>query len=272
MSARLERRNRHTEPLSGNKLISIKTEEEIKTMREGGKILGEILRKLTEAVKPGITTWSLEEKARELIRKYPDVEPAFLGYNSYPAFLCVSINEEVVHHLPSERKIRPGDLVSLDFGIRHKRLNVDSATTILAEPELNDPDLGLKKRLIKITKECLGKGIEAAKIGNTIGDISFAIQKHAEKNGFSVIRDLVGHGIGRDLHEDPEVPNFGVPGKGPKLKEGMVIAIEPMLSAGSHEVLEDKKTLAWKTKDNSLSAHFEHTVAITKKGPLILTS
>lgn len=243
-------------------------------MKQGGKILAEILKKLGEAVKPGITTWSLEELARKMTEE-AGVEPAFLGYNGYPAFLCVSINEEIVHCLPSEKKIRPGDLVSLDFGIRYKGFNVDSATTIRCqEPFLQKtvPDtLFLKKKLVKITKECLEKSIEAAKIGNFIGDISFAIQKHVEKNGFSVIRDLVGHGIGRDLHEEPEVPNFGVPGKGPKLKEGMVIAIEPMLSAGSREVLEDKKTLAWMTKDRSLSAHFEHTVAITKDGPLILT-
>lgn len=250
-------------------MIHIKTDEEIKIMKEGGRILSEILGKLSNEVKAGITTWSLEEKARQLIKE-AEAEPAFLGFNGYPAFLCVSINEEIVHCLPSERKIMPGDLVSLDFGIKYKGLNVDSAVTVLVQAE-NDPGINLKKRLIKITKECLDKGIEAARIGNTIGDISSAIQKYAEKNGFSVIRDLVGHGIGRELHEDPEVPNFGKKGQGPKLLEGMVIAIEPMLSTGSHEVKEDKKTLAWKTKDGSLSAHFEHTVAVTKAGPLILT-
>ncbi len=252
-------------------MIPIKTEEEIKIMKQGGKILAEILKKLAKEVKPGITTWSLEEKARELIKKYPDTEPAFLGYNDYPAVLCVSINEEIVHSLPSKRKIMPGDLVSLDFGIKYKGFNVDSAITILVEEQGNNSQLGLKKKLIKVTKECLDKGIELAKVGNTVGDISSAIQKNAEENGFSVIRNLVGHGIGRDLHEEPEVPNFGRSGTGSKLKEGMTIAIEPMLSVGSFEVIEDKKTLAWKTKDNSLSAHFEHTVAITKNGPLILT-
>ncbi|MBI4117160.1 MAG: type I methionyl aminopeptidase [Parcubacteria group bacterium] len=251
-------------------MIHIKTQEEIGAMKEGGGILAGILKKLSEEVKPGITTRSLEEKARQLTKE-AGAGPAFLGYNGYPAFLCVSINEEVVHCLPSEKKIIRGDLVSLDFGIKYKGFNVDSATTILTEPESNDPDLGLKKKLIETTQECLEKGIEAAEIGNTIGDISFAIQKHAEKNGFSVIQDLVGHGIGRDLHEDPEVPNFGEKRRGPQIVEGMAIAIEPMLSAGSHEVLEDKKSLAWLTKDNSLSAHFEHTVAITKSGPLVLT-
>ena len=251
-------------------MISIKTEEEIRIMQEGGKILSEILKKLSEEVRPGITTWSLEELARELIKKYPDTEPAFLGHNDYPAVLCVSVNEEIVHCLPSKRKIKPGDLVSLDFGIKYKGFNIDSATTVLAGPE-NDSKSDLKEELINATKECLNRGISAAKIGNTIGDISNAIQKHAEKNGFSVIRDLVGHGIGRELHEDPEVPNFGQAGRGPVLKKGMVIAIEPMLSTGSYDVIEDKKTLAWKTKDNSLSAHFEHTIAITKDEPLVLT-
>lgn len=232
--------------------------------------MAEILKNLSEAIKPGITTWSLEELARKMTEE-AGVEPAFLGYNGYPAFLCVSINEEIVHCLPSERKIRPGDLVSLDLGIRYKGLNVDSATTVLVESKEYDPQSKFKNKLIKITKECLEKGIEAAKIGNTIGDISFAIQNHAEKNGFSVIRDLVGHGIGWELHEDPEVPNFGKPGKSPGLKEGMVLAIEPMLSVGSYEVVEDKKTLAWKTKDSSLSAHFEHTVAITENRPLVFT-
>lgn len=239
-------------------------------MREGGKILAGILEKLSNSVKPGITTWSLEELARQMTEK-AGAEPAFLGYNDYPASLCVSINEEIVHSLPSERKIKPGDLVSLDFGIKFKGLNVDSAATVLTTPKEDESKLGLKKKLIKITKESLDKGIEAAKIGNTIGDISSAIQKHAEKNGFSVIRDLVGHGIGKELHEEPEVPNFGAPGKGLKLKEGMVIAIEPMLSLGDYKIIEDKKTLAWKTRDNSLSAHFEHTVAVTKNGPMVLT-
>ena len=251
-------------------MISIKSEEEIKIMKQGGRILAEILKKLTEEIKPGNTTLKLEELARELINE-AGAEPAFLGFKEYPAVLCVSINEEIVHSLPSKRKIKAGDLVSLDLGLRYKGLNIDSASTVLVDSEENNPQLELKSKLIQTTRECLAKGIRAAKIGNTIGDISNAIQKHAERNSFSVIRDLVGHGIGRALHEDPEVPNFGGKGTGPKLAEGMIIAIEPMLSAGSYEVIEDKKTLAWKTKDNSLSAHFEHTVAITKNGPLVLT-
>ncbi|OHB17681.1 MAG: type I methionyl aminopeptidase [Parcubacteria group bacterium RIFCSPLOWO2_01_FULL_40_65] len=251
-------------------MIIIKTKEEIKIMKEGGKILAEILKKLSSAAKVGITIWSLEELARKITEE-AGAEPAFLGYHDYPSALCVSINEEIVHCLPSKRKIAGGDLVSLDFGIRYKGLNVDSAETVLVKPIENNQEPEVKEKLIKVTRESLNKGIKMAKVGNTVGDIGSAIQKYAEKNGFSVIRDLVGHGIGKELHEEPEVPNFGKPGKGPVLKEGMVIAIEPMLSAGSYEVIEDKNTLAWKTKDNSLSAHFEHTVAITKNGSLVLT-
>ncbi|TSC90672.1 MAG: methionyl aminopeptidase [Parcubacteria group bacterium Gr01-1014_2] len=257
-------------------MINIKSVEEIEIMKQGGKILAEILKKLEKAVKPGITTWSLEEKARELIKQYPDTEPAFLGYHDYPAVLCTSVNEQVVHAKPSDRVLNEGDLLKIDMGIFYRGFNTDSAITLFitdwAIPKIEQQKEYLQKnKLIKITKECLDKGIEMAKSGNTIGDISYAIQNHAEKNGFSVIRDLVGHGIGKELHEAPEVPNFGKSSKGPILKTGMTIAIEPMLSAGSYEVVEDKKTLAWKTKDNSLSAHFEHTVAITKNGPLVLT-
>lgn len=257
-------------------MISIKTEKEIEIMKQGGKILAEILKKLSEAVKSGITTWNLEEKACRLIEEI-GIEPAFLGFRGYPAVLCTSINQEVVHAKPSDRVLNEGDLLKIDFGIFYKGFYTDSAITLLvtdwviSKAERREGYFQ-KIKLIKTTKECLKIGISQAKIGNTIGDISSAIQKHAEKNSFSVIRDLVGHGIGHELHEEPEVPNFGKEGQGPKLTKGMAIAIEPMLSAGSSEVIEDKNTLAWRTKDNSLSAHFEHTVAITKDGPLILTN
>ncbi|MEK7659464.1 MAG: type I methionyl aminopeptidase [Patescibacteria group bacterium] len=256
-------------------MISIKTEEEIRIMEEGGKTLADILKKLSDEVKPEIATLKLEESARRMIKE-AGVEPAFLGFKDYPAVLCTSVNEEVVHAKPSYKVLKEGDLLKIDMGILYRGFYTDSAITLLvtdwAIPKIEQQEEYLQKnKLIKITKECLEIGISQAKIGNTISDISNAIQKHAEKNGFSVIRDLVGHGIGRDLHEEPEVPNFGSLGMGPRLKQGMVIAIEPMLSVGSHEVLEDKKTLAWITKDNSLSAHFEHTVAVTKNGPLVLT-
>lgn len=252
-------------------MIKIKTIEEIKIMKEGGRILAEMLRKLKEKIKPGIKTKDLEKFAKELI-KNSGVKPAFLGFNGYPAVLCVSLNEEIVHSLPSERIIKNGDLVSLDFGIKYKNLYLDSAITVLVEPLKDDPALDLKNRLLQTTKECLDLAISETKVGNYLGDISYLIEKHAKEKNFSVIRNLVGHGIGYQLHEKPEVPNFGEGKTGLKLKEGMVLAIEPMLSVGSSEAIEDKKTFAWKTKDNSLSCHFEHTVAITKEGPLILTS
>lgn len=249
-------------------MIYIKTEEEIEIMKKGGEILAEILRKLSQEVKVGIKTWDLEERARQLTSEYPGASPAFLSYEDYPATLCVSINDEVVHALPSDRMIEPGDLVSLDFGLIYRGFNVDSAVTILIP---GGEQQELKKKLLRTTKECLEIGISKAKAGNTIGDIGSAIQKHAEKNRFGIIRELVGHGIGKELHEEPHVPNFGKEGQGPELVEGMVIAIEPMFTTGSIEVKEDKKTLAWKTKDGSLSVHFEHTVAITKDRPIVLT-
>ncbi|MEK7537135.1 MAG: type I methionyl aminopeptidase [Patescibacteria group bacterium] len=255
--------------------IITKSEKEIAIMKEGGNILAEILKKLATEIKIGIATMELENLARQLIEK-ARAESAFLGFKNYPAVLCTSVNEEVVHAKPSYRVLKEGDLLKIDMGILYRGFYTDSAITLLVTDWAifkieQQEEYFQKNKLIKTTKECLEIGISQAKIGNTIGDISFAIQNHAEKNGFSVIQDLVGHGIGRELHEEPEVPNFGAPGKGPKLKEGMVIAIEPMLSAGSHEVIEDKKTLAWMTKDSSLSAHFEHTIAIIKSGPLVLT-
>lgn len=255
-----------------------KTDEQIKIMKEGGRILAEILEKLAKTVKPGISTWNLEELAEELIKNYPGVEPAFKGYalnrpfkgyKYFPTALCVSINEEVVHTVPSPEKIvNPGDVVNIDFGVKYKDLITDSAITILVP---NGKDIDLKRKLIQTTKECLDIGISKAKVGNTIGDIGNAIEEHAQKNDSSVIHQLVGHGVGVELHEDPEVPNFGVPGRGVKLEEGMTIAIEPMLTTGKPEVKENRKTLAWETKDGSLAAHFEHTIAVTKNGPIILT-
>lgn len=261
--------------------MSIKSEKKIAIMQEGGKILAETLKKLSEAIRPGVTTWELEELANELIKKYPGSSPAFKdyvlnrpfkGYKSFPTALCVSINDEVVHAVPlpppEEKVINPGDVVNIDFGVRYKGFVTDSAITILVP---NGKDMDLKRKLIQTTKECLNIGISKAKIGNTVGDIGSAIQKHAQKNNFSVIYTLVGHGISKELHEDPDVPNYGIPGKGEALVEDMTIAIEPMLTAGKPEVKENRKTLAWETKDGSLAAHFEHTVAITKNGPLILT-
>ncbi|MBI2057423.1 MAG: type I methionyl aminopeptidase [Candidatus Yanofskybacteria bacterium] len=253
-------------------MTKFKTEQQIKTMAEGGQILKEILQNLSLAVKPGIKTEELDKLAEELVfswdKKIPEagIRPSFKGYRGYPAFICISVNDEVVHGLPSDRTIKDGDIVGLDFAIKYKGLHVDSALTvgvgeISAEAE----------KLIRVTKEALDVGIKEATVGNTTGDIGFAVQKYVEKNGFSVVRELVGHGVGEHLHEEPYVPNYGKKGQGPELVEGMTIAIEPMVNFGKHEVVLAKDGVTYRTKDGSLSAHFEHTVAITKDGPLVLT-
>lgn len=241
-------------------------------MAEGGKILKEILQNLSLAIKPGIKTEELDKLAEELVfswaKKIPeaDIYPSFKGYRGYPAFICASINDEVVHGLPSERVIKEGDIVGLDFAIRYKGLHVDSALTV-GVGEISAE----AKKLIRVTKEALGVGVKEAMAGNTTGDIGFAVQKYVEKNGFSVVRELVGHGIGAELHEEPYVPNYGRKGQGEVLKEGMVIAIEPMVNVGRYEVVVAKDGITYKTKDGSLSAHFEHTVVVTQEGPNVLT-
>jgi methionyl aminopeptidase len=264
---------------------SIKTEQEIQTMYEGGKILAEILKKLSEAVKPGITTNDLDELARELVLSC-GVKASCLGYNGYPAALCTSVNDEIVHAIPSDRVLKEGDLLKLDMGVLHKGFHTDSAITVLVGQ--NDEVIHKTtsqvvypqvQKLINVTREALNIGISKAKIGNTLGDIGSAIQKYVEQNGFNVVRDLVGHGIGRKLHEPPQVLNYlsrpehrgGEPEEGEKLVEGMVIAIEPMVVAGDWRIKNGKDGFAFVTKDGGLAAHFEHTVAITDAGPLILT-
>ncbi|KKR37813.1 MAG: Methionine aminopeptidase [Candidatus Yanofskybacteria bacterium GW2011_GWF1_44_227] len=248
--------------------MNLKTEKEIKTMKEGGEILSAILRKLSEAAKPGIATYELEELARSLVSSYK-VKSSFLGFDGYPCALCVSINEEIVHGVPSDRIIMDGDLVKIDMGVLHNGFHTDSATTVLM-PGGKDRDI--KERLMNVTKEALRIGISKATVGSTLGDLGHAIQKYVEDSGFNVVRDLIGHGIGRELHEDPQVPNYGKPGMGPKLVAGMVIAIEPMVVTGSWKIADGDDGFAYKTKDLSLSAHFEHTVAITEEGPLTITS
>ncbi len=243
----------------------IKTKEEIEIMHESGKILAEILKKLSEAVKPGITTNDLEELAKELVLSY-NVKPSFLGHYGYPANLCTSVNEEIVHSVPSDRILKEGDLLKLDMGVMRKGLHSDSAITILVGKSDKE-----KEKLINITKESLNIGISKAKVGNTLGDIGSAIQKYVEGNGFNVVRDLVGHGIGRELHEPPQVLNYGKSGEGEELVEGMVIAIEPMVVTGSWKIKNSKDGFGFVTKDGGLAAHFEHTVAIVENGPLILT-
>ena len=247
-------------------MINLKTEKEIQIMREGGKILAEILKKLFEAVKPGITTNELEELACELVFSYK-VKGSFLGFEGYPAILCTSLNDEVVHAVPSNRVLEEGDLLKIDMGVLHEGFHTDSAVTVIVG-NMNDTN---KRKLIQVTQESLEIGISKAKVGNNLGDIGYAIQKHIENNGFNVIRDLVGHGIGRELHEEPQVLNYGKAGQGEKLIAGMVIAIEPMVVTGKWAIKNGRDGYAFVTKDGGLAAHFEHTVAITENGPLILT-
>ena len=247
-----------------NFMVIIKTPQEISIIKEGGKILAKILNQLSQKVKPNIKTEDLNKLAEEFIFKY-NTKPSFKDAG-FPTALCVSINEEIVHGVPSERKLKEGDIVSLDLGIWHKGLCTDAALTV-GVGEISEE----AKKLIKTTKECLLLGIKQAKISGHLGDIGAAIQEHAEKFGFSVVRDLVGHGVGKQVHEDPDVLNFGCKNSGIRLKEGMVLAIEPMLTTGTWKIKQLKNTEAIITKDKSLSAHFEHTIAIGKNEGEILT-
>ncbi len=253
-------------------MIKIKSEKEIEVMREGGKILAEILKELSAKAKPGITTLDLEKLAKELVFKF-GARSAFLDYNGFPAVLCTSVNDEIVHGVPSERELKKGDIIKLDMGVLFKGFNTDSAVTVLVGGGLSlDKKTLLKKKLIRITREALEIGIKEAKPGKKTGDIGSSIQKHIEKNGFGVVRELVGHGIGKELHESPQVPNYGKAGEGETLKPGMVIAIEPMVVTGNWRTKEGPDGFVFQTKDGSLAAHFEHTIAITEKGPKVLTA
>lgn len=245
--------------------IIIKTPEEISLMRRCGGIVATVLKVLSEAVRPGLTTIDLERIAEDAIRRRKG-SPAFKGYRGYPYCLCTSVNEQVVHGMPSKRVLQDGDILSIDVGVLSDGFYGDAAITVPVGSVSCEA-----LRLIDITALSLAKGIDAARVGNRLMDISAAVQRCVEAEGFSVVRDFVGHGIGRALHEPPQVPNFGNPGVGERLKAGMVLAIEPMINAGGYrvKVLNDGWTAV--TTDGSLSAHFEHTVAITQDGPLILT-
>ena len=248
------------------KTIELKSPKEISLMREAGAIVAAALGILARAAVAGTTTGELDRIAREELSKR-GAKPAFLGYHGFPAALCVSLNSEVVHGIPSaKRKIADGDLVSLDFGCVIGGLYADAAVTV-GVGRVSEA----AKKLMAVTRESLQKGIDEIKAGGRLGDVSSAVQIHAEKNGFSVVRDFVGHGIGRALHEDPPVPNYGKAGTGLRLQPGIVLAVEPMVNAGGPEVetLEDGWTAV--TKDRSLSAHFEHTIALTEQGAEILT-
>lgn len=247
-------------------MIILKSDWEIEKIRKSCGIVMEILMNLKEAVKPGVSAMELEELAEQLLHKKKAI-PAFKGYKGYPYCLCTSLNNEVVHGMPLENKIlREGDVLSIDFGVLYDGYYGDAAITVPVGKISKESE-----KLIRVTEESLYRGIENARAGGRIGDISSSIQEHVESNGFSVVRDFVGHGIGRELHEDPQVPNFGKKGSGVEIVAGMVLAIEPMINAGSYEVrlLDDGWTVV--TKDNSISAHFEHCIAIKENGTILLS-
>jgi len=246
-------------------MIIIKSAREIEFLREAGHIVAATLQKVREAAVVDITTLELDRIAEEYIRSCGAV-PAFKGYQGFPGTLCTSVNEAVVHGIPGLRKLKHGDIVSIDCGAVINGYNGDAAIT-LAIGEL-DADV---QQLLDVTEESLYKGIAQALVGNRLSDISHAVQVHAESYGYGVVRDLVGHGIGRNMHEDPQIPNYGIPGRGPRLKSGMALAIEPMINLGTYEVetLDDGWTVV--TRDAKRSAHFEHTIIITEQGPQILT-
>ena len=247
-------------------MIIFKSEREIQHMREAGRIVALALRAVREAVAPGVTTKDLDEVAREVITSHGAI-PSFKGYHGYPGNICASVNEEVVHGIPGSRKLQEGDIVSVDCGATYNGFVGDSAVTIPVGKI--DP---VSEQLLRVTEESLYKGIAAAIVGNRLSDISHAVQVHVEASGFSVVRDYVGHGIGRNMHEDPQIPNFGPPGHGPLLKPGMVLAIEPMVNVGTYKVRTLKDGWTVLTADGKRSAHFEHTIAITPDGPKLLTA
>jgi len=236
-------------------------------MRRSGHVVRQVLDTVKAMVKPGVTTMDLERVAADKIEEL-GAKPAFKGYYDYPCVLCTSVNQEIVHGIPSERRVlKEGDIVSLDCGVVLDGYYGDAALTVAVGENLR-PEV---ERLLKVTEESLYKGIEKVRIGNSVGDVGAAVQEWVEAHGFSVVREFVGHGIGTKLHEDPQVPNFGTRGHGARLREGMVLAIEPMVNIGKPgtRVLDDNWTAV--TEDGSYSAHFEHCVAVTKNGPLILT-
>jgi methionyl aminopeptidase len=247
-------------------MIICKSAAEVEKLRRSGRMVRQLLGEIRTLVRPGITTLDLE---KFLVRRLKEVgaRSAFKGYRGYPCCLCASVNHEVIHGIPSARRVlKEGDIVSLDTGVILDGYYGDSAITVPVGAISEDA-----QRLLKVTEEALELAIGTVQVGNRLGDVSFTVQRHAERNGYSVVREFVGHGIGKAMHEEPQIPNFGQPGHGPLLKEGMVFAIEPMVNAGAPDVrvLEDHWTAV--TADGSLSAHFEHMVAVTRNGPDVLT-
>jgi methionyl aminopeptidase len=247
-------------------VIILKSKREIEKMRAAGRVVAEALLELEASIVPGkTTTMDLDNLAEKIITGKGAI-PSFKGYRGYPASLCASVNDEVVHGIPGPKRLEEGDIIGMDLGAILDGFQGDSAMTVAVGKVSEEAE-----RLLRVTRESLFAGIRAAKAGNRLSDIGHAIQAHVEKNGFSVVRDLVGHGIGRQMHEEPQIPNYGRPGRGPRLEEGMTLAIEPMVNTGRYAVesLPDHWTIV--TADGGLSAHFEHTVAVTKDGADILT-
>lgn len=246
--------------------INLKSKDELRLMREAGLVAAEILDELCAAAKPGVSTWELDQIARRGIDKHKVVS-AFLGYHGYPAVLCTSINEVIVHGIPRKQHVlKDGDIIGIDFGIFKHGFCADTAKTVMVgnvSPE--------NRRLVETARDALENAIGLCRPGNRIGDIGHAVQSYAESRGYSVVTQFVGHGTGKQMHEDPQVPNFGTAGSGKRMKSGLVIAVEPMVNAGTPdvEVLDDNWTAL--TKDRSMSAHFEHTIAVTDEGPWVLT-
>lgn len=247
-------------------MIVLKTSRELAIMREAGRISAMALKVAGEAVEPGVSTWEIDRVARKYIESQGAV-PSFLGYGGFPASACISVNNVVIHGIPSKRQIvKAGDIVSIDIGAIYEGFNGDNAYTFACG------DISAEaQRLLDATRESLYEGIKQAKAGNRLGDIGSTVQRYVEARGYSVVRDFVGHGVGAKLHEDPSVPNYGTPGRGVRLLPGMTIAIEPMVNQGGYEVQVQKDGWTTVTRDGKLSAHFEHTVAITPDGPVILT-
>lgn len=246
-------------------MITVKTPEEIAIMAEGGKILARIMKELEKEVRPGITTKELDRLAESLILKSGG-KCSFKGYEGFPACLCTSINEEIVHVVPSDRILKEGDIISLDLGIFYKGFHTDMAITLSVGKV--DPEI---LRLIRVTKKALKRGIKKVRPGNTFGDIGNTIQRYVESQGFNVVRDLCGHGIGKELHEDPKILNYGKRHRGEEIKEGMTFCLEPMVIVGDWKIKKTADGYGYQTEDGSLSAHFEHTVVVTRGGVKVLT-
>ncbi len=252
--------------LHKDKMIHYKSSDEIALIKQSGEILSRAHAEVAKLIAPGVFTEKLDQVAEEYIRDH-DGEPSFKGYNGFPGSLCISINDQVVHGIPGSYQLKEGDIVSIDCGVLYKGFHSDAAYTYPVGEVTEEV-----RDLLKVTKESLYLGIENAKAGNRVGDIGFAIQKYVEGYGFSVVRELVGHGIGKTLHENPEVPNYGKRGRGTKLKSGLILAIEPMVNMGTRNIVQESDGWTIRTSDHQPSAHFEHTVAVMNGTPEVLTT